>query len=125
MVKKNERIIRIITLGPSGVGKTSIIQRIINNDFKEYAATIGFEFYYKEIDYKSLKLKLHYIDTGGQERYNDLPMNYIRNSTLVLLVFDNIRSLKELENRWYKFYKNNEDIKRTKFIVIANKSDSF
>ena len=126
MVKKEERIIRIITLGPSGVGKTSIIERIINKRFEEsYFTTISIDFYHKIIDYKNLKLKLHYVDTAGQERYNKLPLNYIRNASIILFIFDDLDSLIELEKRWYKFYEENEDIKKSISIVIGNKSDAY
>ena len=124
-----ERTIKIITLGPSGVGKTSIINRIVNNDFKTYENnTINFQFNLKTIDYekKNMKLKLNYIDTAGQELYqNILPKNYIRDSLIVLLVFDNLDNLEILEKRWYKFYKENANVKESKFILVANKSDEF
>ena len=124
-----ERSIKIITLGPSGVGKSSIINRIIHNDFKEdINCTIACQLNYKEIVYgkKNMKLILNYIDTAGQEIYQDiLPKNYIRDSLIVLLVFDNLNNLEILENRWYTFYKENANIKESKFILVANKSDQF
>ena len=62
----------------------------------------------------------------GQERYQSLiPLQYIRNSAVVLLVFDSIQTLEELMNRWYKFYKNNVNVNNSRFILVGNKSDIF
>ena len=53
-------------------------------------------------------------------------MSYIRNCHIVLLVFDNNpESFKELKDIWFKFYKDNSNNDKSKFIVIANKSDQF
>ena len=73
-----------------------------------------------------MTLILNFVDTAGQERYqNLLPNNYIRDSFIVLLIFDNLEKLKILEERWYKFYKENANIEKYKFIVVANKSNQF
>ena len=124
-----EREIKIITLGESGVGKTSIIKRICKNEFNDIEfTTIGFNYYFinKEYTKKNLKLKLCFIDTAGQEKYiRFLPKNYIRDSQIVLLVFCDITTLVTLQKRWYSFFKENSNIENTKFIVVGNKSDTF
>ena len=81
---------------------------------------------YREYKNKNIKIKFTFIDTAGQERFiNSLPMQYIRDSHIVLLVFSNLKDLDILKNRWYKFYKENANNKQSKFIVVANKSDIF
>ena len=92
MKKRNEiPDCKVTLIGDSGVGKSSIINRIIHNDFKEdISCTLAYQLNYKKIVYgkKNMKLILNYIDTAGQEIYQDiLPKNYIRDSLIVLLVF--------------------------------------
>ena len=120
--------ISIIILGESGVGKTSIIYRIIKKDDIELAATIACSFsslskYYKKKNYNEIKYEFY--DTGGAENFNSLTKSYIRGRDIVLLVFCNLDTLEVLINRWYEFIRDNADISKTKFIVVANKSDSF
>ena len=124
-----EKTMKIITLGPSSVGKTSIIERIINRKFDiNEKPTVGFvvksikKFYKK----KNLSITYEFFDTSGQEKFmNLLPKSYIRNSKIVLLVFDSLNTLEVLKGRWFSFYKDNCSIETSKFIVIANKSDIF
>ena len=121
--------ISIITLGEAGVGKTSIIKRIIYKNYEDfYSVTLSLEFHGLTKDYKNKsfnKIKYQFSDTAGGEIYNSLTMNYIRGKDIVLLVFCDLDSLEVLIKRWYSFIKNNSDISKTKFIVVANKSDTF
>ena len=121
--------INVITLGASGVGKTSIINRIKNGSFREaYEVTLITESFTikRKYETKNLIISLNFRDTMGQERYQSLiPLQYIRNSAVVLLVFDSIQTLEELMNRWYKFYKNNVNVNNSRFILVGNKSDIF
>ena len=121
--------IKIITLGPSGVGKTSIINRIIQKNFHEnQISTVAIDKSYitKKYTKKNLILQLNFIDTAGQERFMySLPKNYIRGSQIILLVFDNLESLDVLKGRWYNYYKENANIDNSLFIVVGNKSDLF
>ena len=121
--------INVITLGTSGVGKTSIINRIKNGNFREaYEVTLitGSFTIKRKYETKNLIISLNFRDTMGQERYQSLiPLQYIRNSAVVLLVFDSIETLEELMNRWYKFYKKNVNVNNSRFILVGNKSDIF
>ena len=129
MEKKESRNIKVITLGDSCVGKTSIINRIVNKNFNDnQLTTIAIERFHIVRPYKkkNIEIKLTFCDTAEQERYlNCLPKQYIRESHIALLVFSNLKDLEELKNRWFKFYKENANIDKTKFIVIGNKSDLF
>ena len=123
------RIINIITLGSSFVGKTSIINRIHFNKFEEsLPATIGIKYNIIKRNYtkKNIIISLNFRDTMGHERYQSiLPLQYIRDSHIVLLVFCNIDTLNEVKNRWYKLYKENANIDNSRFILVGNKSDIF
>ena len=124
-----ERDIKIITLGETCVGKTSLIERIVKNTFNEnQLTTIGNTHFIIKKDYKkkNLILKLNFMDTAGQERFiTTLPLQYMRNSHIVLLVFSNLKDLEILKNRWYEYYKENCNIGKSKFIIVGNKSDIF
>ena len=124
-----EKIIKIIALGESGVGKTSIIKRIEykENFDKNLKATIAVDFFSikRKYEKKNLIMNLHFSDTAGQERFQALTKNYIRDSQIILLVFSNIKTLDVLKERWIKFYKDNTNTKNPIFILVGNKSDLF
>ena len=126
---KNEVEINIITLGDSGVGKTSLIKRIKFGTFSENnKETLAVDYFIVKKKYKKQKImiSLKYHDTNGQEKMQGIiPKQYIRDSQIVLLVFSNINTLNEIINRWYSFYKENANIDKSKFILIGNKKDIF
>ena len=118
---------KIITLGESGVGKTSIIRRYIHNIFDENnLSTIGLNFSFKEVKLKdgnTINLKL--IDTAGQEKYRALAKSYFKNVDAVLFVFalNSQESFANIKN-WIKLFDENHNIKTgiPKYL-IGNKSD--
>ena len=123
-----KKIINVITLGDSFVGKTSIIQRIKDGTFNDnLERTHKFEDFTIERKYekKNIIIDLFFKDTVGQEEYQELPMQYIRDSHIVLLVFCSIDTLNDIIKRWYKFYKDNANIDNSRFILVGNKSDIF
>ena len=128
MEKEKEIKISVITLGDTGVGKTSIIKRIHDGSYKEeMLSTYGFEDFFVQRKYnkKNLTISLCFKDTAGQERYQELPLQYIRNSHIVLLVFCNIETLNKIRERWFQFYKEKANLDISKFILVGNKSDIF
>ena len=121
--------INIITLGDPFVGKTSIIKRIKDGTFNEHVnATVGVRLFIikKKYEKKDIMISLNFKDTAGQELFqNSIPVQYIRNSHIVLLVFSDIDSLNNLKDRWYSFFKQNANIDNSRFILVGNKSDIF
>ena len=89
--QKNEVMtyFRIITLGDSFVGKTSIIKTLANNNFNsETFSTIGINYHIKEFTMDdNHKIGLKVIDTCGQEKYRSLSKSYFKNVDAVLFVF--------------------------------------
>ena len=123
-----ERRINVITLGDSGVGKTSIINRFRDGTYKEnIELTLGIDICVikRKFENKNITISLHLRDTAGQEIYQTLPISYIRDSHIVLLVFCNIETLNHLIDNLYKFYIENKNIDNPRFILIGNKSDTF
>ena len=123
-----ERRINVITLGDSGVGKTSIINRFRDRTYKEnIKLTLGIDICVikRKFENKNITISLHLRDTAGQEIYQTLPISYIRDSHIVLLVFSNIETLDKIKNRWYNLYKKEANIENSRFILVGNKSDIF
>lgn len=117
---------RIISLGSAGVGKTSIIRRILTDKFNEsFRVTIGLdvsgEYYVK---YNNIKYKLTFYDTCGQEELSSqLPQNYIRNSDGALFIFDisDKKSFTDLKKIWFELYKGIKG--NVVGVLIGNKCD--
>ena len=121
---KNPLTFKIIIIGNSGVGKTSITNNAIKNMFFEnYRATIGMEIFslFLKVNHKLIKLQIW--DTCGQEIYRALITNFYRNSSLAIIVYsiDKKNSFKDID-LWLKELRLNSspDIK---IILIGNKSD--
>ena len=120
--------ISVITLGDSGVGKTSIIKRIYDGTFQDVMFStfgIGDFFVRRKYSKKNIQIVLCFKDTAGQESYQELPVQYIRKSHIVLFVFCDIETLNTLRERWYNFYKQKANIENSRFILVGNKSDLF
>ena len=124
--KDGNLIFRIITLGDSGVGKTSIINRYVNNIFNENtSSTVGLNQAIKDVFFnKKEKVSLKLIDTCGQEKFKALTKSYLKNTDAVLFVFafndkDSFNNIKDWMNL---FYENNK-IKEKPQMLLGNKSD--
>ena len=117
--------LKIILLGSSKVGKTSIMQRYFNNDFQdEFLSTIGIEHQSKYFKFGDEKVKIDYIDTAGQERYKSIASNYLKKADGVILVFDiTQRETFELVNHWIKEINANNNTNNIGIILLGNKSD--
>jgi small GTP-binding protein len=80
---------KFIIIGSSGVGKTCILRRLVEDSFKsDSPSTIGVEFDSTIIDIDGDSIKLQIWDTAGQERFRSIAKAYFRNAVGVILVFD-------------------------------------
>ena len=85
----NEINLKILLIGDSAVGKTSILFRYINDEFPDcYISTIGVEYKMKTLMINGKKIILRIWDTSGQERYRSITQNFYRNANGILFVFD-------------------------------------
>ena len=113
---------KIIFVGDAATGKTSIINRIIDNPFNEiYEISIGIDFMSKNIRFRGQNTKIQIWDSAGQEKYKGLIPSYIRNSSLVFLVYDVSRK-ESFDNiiNWINFVRN---IEKTIMVLCGNKID--
>ena len=94
----SDYIVKIVIIGDSGVGKTNILVRFCENDFKiSYSATIGVDFKIKVINVEGVKIKLQIWDTAGQQRYKNINQTYYKGAIGVILVYS-ITDLQSFEN---------------------------
>ncbi len=87
---KPKHIFKVVVLGNISVGKTSIIQRVLGNDFLPKEATVGVEFAEIEINDLDLNstISIQIWDTSGAERYRAVTTSHIRNADAALVVYD-------------------------------------
>ena len=113
---------KVIFIGDANTGKTSIINRIIDNPFNDtYEVSIGIDFMSKNIRFRGQNIKIQIWDSAGQEKYKGLIPSYVRNSSIVFIVYDisNRTSFENVQN-WINFVKN---IEKTTMILCGNKID--
>jgi small GTP-binding protein len=80
---------KIVVVGSSGVGKSAIVQRLVDNTFREETqSTVGVEFkpFIIRVDEQTVKLQIW--DTAGQERFKSVSKAYFRNAVGAVLVND-------------------------------------
>ena len=116
---------KIIVIGESRVGKTSLIKRYTKDQFGGvYLTTVGIDFQDKTIEIEDKKVKLQVWDTAGQERFRNVAKNYFQSSNGFLLVFDitDKESFQKLNDFWMEQL-NMHAPKKAKSVLVGNKSD--
>ena len=124
-----DKKINVIILGDKGVGKTSIFNIIKEKASTDIITDINdIDSFIIKVNYekKNTTISLNIKDIKNQENFKgNIPLQYIRNNHIVLLVFSNIETLNNIKEHWYKFNKENTNIENSKYILIGNKSDLF
>ena len=117
---------KVVLLGESGVGKTSIISQFIDQNFQEdLQSSTGGTFSSKSFSYGGGKiLKFEIWDTAGQERYRSLTKMFYKDANAAVLVYDITRkiSFEELQSYWVEQIKESAP-PNILLAVVANKSD--
>ena len=97
---------KVVLLGESGVGKTCIIARFINNTFEEnLISTTGASYAGKTMtfdEYEGKSIKFEIWDTAGQEKYRSLTKIFYKDAGAAILVYDITRkeSFEEIQKYW-------------------------
>ena len=117
---------KVVLVGESGVGKTSIITQFIDQTFQEdQQSTTGGTFSTKSVICDNGKtLKFEIWDTAGQERYRSLTKMFYKDANAAVLVYDITRkdSFEELQNYWSQQIKESSP-PNIILAIAANKSD--
>lgn len=120
---------KIVMLGDSGVGKTSLVARLTNPDRPmnhDISATMGIEFDTQMLDTEHGKVKAQIWDTAGQERFARVLLpTYFRKAKGVILVYDitNAKSFESLSERWMAQLNDHASSDDLAKLLVGNKSD--
>ena len=116
--------LKIMVLGESMVGKTSLITRYTNDKFGgRYLCTVGIDFQKKKIEKNGKKVLLQIWDTAGQERFRNVTKNYFQASQGFILAYDiNNKDSFEKVQYWVEEIKSNAE-EKIKCILIGTKCD--
>ena len=114
---------KVIMLGDSGVGKTALVNRVVDGVFTEaHVPTVGSQFISLPLEYEGTSLTFELWDTAGQEVYRSLVGFYSRDAKGAFLLFDVTNDKTFLGLReWINFA--NEATPGVKIIIGANKID--
>jgi len=132
MSQKKAVLLKVMLLGNASVGKTSVFQRFIKDQYSQtYKATIGADFFSKNLRVDDTDVVLQIWDTAGQERYQSLGVTFFRGSDVCILVYDicDQDSFEELNNWVLRFLEGvgaSTDNPRDSgliFAVLGNKCD--
>jgi Ras-related protein Rab-8A len=89
MAKTYDQLYKLLLIGDSGVGKTSLLFRFAEDAFNAtFISTIGIDFKIRTIDIDGKKIKLQVWDTAGQERFRTITTAYYRGAMGIILVYD-------------------------------------
>lgn len=120
---------KVLILGPPAVGKTSLLNKFVKNEFKgDYTTTIGATFLTKEINISEKKTntnsaQLSLWDVGGQHNFRDLRTTFYRGANGALIVFDLIREKTFNEIELWQTEMHDTLKKDIPFVLIGNKTD--
>ena len=128
MSTRKKVLLKVIILGDSGVGKTSLMSQYVNKKFNaQYKATIGADFLTKEVTVDDRLVTMQIWDTAGQERFQSLGVAFYRGADSCVLCFDVIQP-KTFDNldSWrdeFLIQAGPRDPDNFPFVVLGNKVD--
>ncbi|XP_062403974.1 EF-hand calcium-binding domain-containing protein 4B [Sardina pilchardus] len=84
-----DRLFKIVLVGNSSVGKTSLLRRFCNDSFHPgTSATVGIDYSVKTITVDGSQVALQMWDTAGQERYRSITKQFFRKADGVVVMYD-------------------------------------
>jgi Ras-related protein Rab-7A len=121
-------LLKVIILGDSGVGKTSLMNQYVHKRFSnQYKATIGADFLTKEVMIDDKLVTLQIWDTAGQERFQSLGVAFYRGADSCVLCYDitDAKSFDNLESWMDEFlvHAAPRNADTFPFVVLGNKAD--
>ncbi|WAR06991.1 RB39A-like protein [Mya arenaria] len=117
---------RLILIGDSTVGKSSLLKYFTDGKFDELCdPTVGVDFFARLLEVKNgVRVKLQLWDTAGQERFRSITRSYYRNSVGVMLVYDiSKRQSFESITGWLAEAKFHIEPHQAVYMIIGHKAD--
>mmetsp|Transcript_8234 Transcript_8234/g.8096 ORF Transcript_8234/g.8096 Transcript_8234/m.8096 type:complete len:205 (-) Transcript_8234:43-657(-) len=117
-------LFKLLLIGDSGVGKSSILLRFADNTYAEsFIATIGVDFKIKTVEVENKVIKLQIWDTAGQEKFRTITSSYYRGAHGIIVVYDvtnrdSFNNVKNWMNEITRYA--SENVNR---LLVGNKSD--
>ncbi|CAR21131.1 Ras-related protein SEC4 [Lachancea thermotolerans] len=122
--KSYDSIMKILLVGDSGVGKSCLLVRFVEDKFSpSFITTIGIDFKIKTVDINGKKVKLQLWDTAGQERFRTITTAYYRGAMGIILVYDvtDERTFSNIK-QWFSTV-NQHANDEAQLLLVGNKSD--
>mmetsp|Transcript_395 Transcript_395/g.423 ORF Transcript_395/g.423 Transcript_395/m.423 type:complete len:207 (-) Transcript_395:34-654(-) len=117
-------LFKLLLIGDSGVGKSSLLLRFADNSYSEsFIATIGVDFKIKTVEVENKVVKLQIWDTAGQEKFRTITSSYYRGAHGIIVVYDvtNRESFENVKNWMNEITRYaSENVNR---LLVGNKSD--
>ena len=126
-IKTYDRSIKVILIGDSGVGKSNILNRLVNNKFNDkHEPSLSLEYNNHSIKINNYIIRMQIWDTVGQEKYNSIISNYYKSAEVAVFVYsiNDAKSYNSIQE-WYKELINekNDENNSVKKILLGNKLD--
>ncbi|WVQ81790.1 hypothetical protein IAT38_003915 [Cryptococcus sp. DSM 104549] len=114
---------KLVLLGESAVGKSSLVLRYVRNEFSDFRESTIAAFLTQTVSLdESTTIKFEIWDTAGQERYKSLAPIYFRNSNAAVIVYDITQASFEKAKSWVRELQRQADPSIV-IMLVGNKTD--
>eukprot|EP00435_Cladocopium_sp_Y103_P012674 s406_g3.t1 len=121
-----DMFVKLMMIGDSGVGKTALVVKFVDETVKtdKFTSTLGIDYKTKMLWMRGKRVKLQIWDTAGQERFQTITQQYYRSAMGILMVYD-VTSEASFQNiaRWNDQIAKHAD-KEVQRILVGNKADA-
>ncbi|CAD8115584.1 unnamed protein product [Paramecium primaurelia] len=125
MIKEYDYLFKLVIIGNSGVGKSSLLLRFADDQFSEsYLTTIGVDFRFRTLPIDGKNVKLQIWDTAGQERFRTITSAYYKGADGIVMVYDVTQgqSFDDIDKFWLHEVESYGE-KNVQLLIIGNKND--